>query len=135
MSSEIEYIKRFHGKLDLYILIGFKMGLYALELLKCDLYWDLKIEVEFGRKTPQSYIIDGLQLSTGCTYGKGNITALSSDSKKATFQFKEHICEIKIRSEVIDKISSLKDSEKIALEFYDSEPSQLFEMKLFSNKK
>ncbi len=54
-----------------YLNLGIKMGLLALEILNAKGYFDLSVEAELEYHRPMSCFVDGLQISTGCTMGKG----------------------------------------------------------------
>ena len=66
----------FHGHLGPYLVLGLLMGKYALKNLKAEKYFGLTIKVKGAYTKPESCLIDGLQLSTGATFGKGNIKKL-----------------------------------------------------------
>ncbi len=134
MSNEIEYIKRFHGQLDPYIILGYKMGIYALELLNCDLYWDMKIFAKMGHKPPITLVLDGLQLSTGCTFGKGNIKNEKLNENEVVFYFDNNICKIKIKANILKEIENSTDKENLALKYFKLEPSIFFKMELSLTK-
>ncbi len=64
---------KFHGHLGPYLVLGLKAGELALKKLGCKKYFNLDVKVWGANYKPKSCLIDGLQLSTGATYGKGNI--------------------------------------------------------------
>ncbi|MFA5095766.1 MAG: FmdE family protein [Candidatus Omnitrophota bacterium] len=64
---------KFHGHLGPYLVLGLLAGDLALKKLKSKKYFGLDVSVRGADKKPKSCLIDGLQLSTGATYGKGNI--------------------------------------------------------------
>lgn len=64
---------KFHGHLGPYLVLGLLAGELALKKLKSKKYFGLHVAVRGADKKPKSCLIDGLQLSTGATYGKGNI--------------------------------------------------------------
>ena len=64
---------KLHGHAGPYLNLGIRMGLLALDRLEAKGYFDLTAEIELEYRTPMSCLIDGLQISTGCTLGKGNI--------------------------------------------------------------
>ncbi len=130
MGNEIDYIKRFHGQIDPYIIVGYKMGIYALELLNCDLYWDMKISAKMGSKPPITLVLDGLQVSTGCTFGKGNISNEKLNKNEAVFYFNNNICKIKIKADILKEIETSTDKENLALKYFKLEPSIFFKMEL-----
>ena len=77
--------ERFHGHLGPYLVLGLLAGEIALKKLRCRKYFSLKVRVWGVTKKPKSCLIDGLQLSTGSTYGKGNIEKLDSSRIKIEF--------------------------------------------------
>jgi len=66
--SEFKKIKSFHGHIGPYVITGFLLGKTARRHIKIK-----KITVYNPLKTPYSCLIDGLQLSSGCTVGRGSI--------------------------------------------------------------
>ena len=73
MDDMIKQIEKFHGHLGPYLIVGYKMGIIANKKLGSDPFTKRAI-VWTGTEPPLSCIIDGLQMSSGCTLGKGNIT-------------------------------------------------------------
>jgi len=69
----IERGVKLHGHAGPYLNLGIKMGLLALNMLDVSGYFDLSAEVKLEYRTPVCCLVDGLQISTGCTMGKGNI--------------------------------------------------------------
>ena len=84
MDDELKQIEKFHGHLGPYAVIGYKMGEIANEVLGSDSF-SKKAVVWTSTKPPMSCIIDGIQLSSGCTLGKGNIVVNSDGIPKASF--------------------------------------------------
>lgn len=77
-------LARFHGHLGPFIVLGYRMGRYALTRLGNDPF-SLRAEVYCSGVTPQSCLADGVQLGSGCTLGKRNITIIPSDSISCLF--------------------------------------------------
>ena len=71
-------LARFHGHLGPFIVLGYRMGRYALKNLGENPF-AIKARVYCSGVTPQSCLADGIQLGSGCTLGKGNITIVKSD--------------------------------------------------------
>ena len=67
------YIKTFHGHLGPYLVLGYRMGLIALRELDSAGHFGLFAIVHSRLKPPESCLIDGVQLGSGCTLGKRNI--------------------------------------------------------------
>lgn len=126
---------KFHGHLGPYLVLGVLAGETALKKLKCRRYFGLKVKVRGVDKKPKSCLIDGLQLSTGATYGKGNI------SKSTGRRIKIYICgrgkSAVLNLEFKDKIIKLledalthKESELLAKRLYKTSPSAIFNLRL-----
>src|SRR5271157_1580144 len=76
----------FHGHLGPYLVLGILAGEAALKKLGAKKYFGLDVEIRGASKKPKSCLIDGLQLSTGATYGKGNIQKLNGTAIKMAFR-------------------------------------------------
>lgn len=68
----VEELAKFHGHLGPFIVLGYRMGRFALK------YFDnnpfaLFATVYCSGQPPESCLIDGIQIGSGCTYGKRNI--------------------------------------------------------------
>jgi formylmethanofuran dehydrogenase subunit E len=84
LNETLRQIEKFHGHIGPYAVIGYRMGLIANKKLGSDPF--LKKAVVFtGSTPPLSCIVDGIQMSSGCTYGKGNIKVENKGIAKADF--------------------------------------------------
>jgi len=102
-----ELIKRgiaFHGHLGPFLVIGIKMGIIALKELNSSGYSDMSVVVETGTTPPVSCLIDGIQVSTGCTLGKGNVKVMANKKPKAVFTRGGKSLEIELKTEILRKI-------------------------------
>jgi len=84
MDGALKNIKRFHGHLGPYAVIGYRMGLLANEKLGDDPFAKHAVALT-GITTPISCIVDGIQLASGCTLGKGNIAVHGDGEAAARF--------------------------------------------------
>jgi len=66
-------LRAFHGHLGPYVVIGYRMGKLALKELNTEGHFGISAEVHSPLQTPRSCLIDGVQIGSGCTLGKGNI--------------------------------------------------------------
>ena len=127
----IKRTEEFHGHIGPFILAGLKMGLLALEKLDVEKYSGMKIIVETGTTPPLSCIVDGIQMSTGCTLGKGNIEVLPYKKPTATFIKKSENQRIKItlKDQWLKEIAdvSKETMEKLAEIVLKTSPEELFE--------
>lgn len=125
---------KFHGHLGPYLVLGLLAGEYALKKLGCKKYFGLEVKVWGANKKPKSCLIDGLQLSTGATYGKGNIQKLNGSLIKIGFlnRLNNRGIEIKFKKELNNRLSEAithKDSELLARKLYKTNYSKLFHLK------
>lgn len=126
---------KFHGHLGPYLVLGLLAGELALKKLRCKKYFGLKVKVWGATKKPKSCLIDGLQLSTGATYGKGNISKYNGSKIKVELQNKINQKKIVLRfkSGLIKRLNQIKnhrDSEILARELFKTNYVKLFSLKL-----
>lgn len=121
----------FHGHLGPWLVLGILAGELALKKLRCKKYFGLKVRVFGANKKPESCLIDGLQLSTGATYGKGNIQKLDGSKIKLEFYNKQNRKKIILTikdslAQELNKTKTHKDSELLAEELYKVNPLKVF---------
>ena len=110
---------KFHGHLGPYLVLGLLAGALGLKKTGAKKYFGLEVKVYGANIKPKSCLIDGLQLSTGATYGKGNIRKYASSS-------------LKIKSSLLKELDNLKghnDSEKFARRLLDINSQKIFTLK------
>ncbi len=114
--STIEELERFHGHLGPFVVLGAKMGEHAHTAYEMPQYFGVTVKVEAPASPPPSCLIDGLQLGTGATMGKGNIEHIIADEikvtiiedlsgKKVIYQLKDSTLELLDRWAKEDKIT------------------------------
>lgn len=132
MNKTLRLIEKFHGHLGPYAVIGYRMGKIACKKLGTDPF-KKNVEVMTGTNPPISCIVDGIQLGSGCTLGKGNIIIKDKKLPKAIFKDdngKQIIITLKKRvHKDIDK--AVKDDNIIEYseQIYDKSDKELFELK------
>jgi len=126
---------KFHGHLGPYLVLGLLAGDLAFKKLKCKKYFGLRIKVWGASDKPRSCFIDGLQLSTGATYGKGNIEKLHGQH----IEIEIAACEgqnkifLTLKNELVKTLGRLvdhEDSEKLANRLYKSDCCDIFDWRL-----
>ena len=131
MNETLRQIERFHGHLGPYAIIGYKMGEIANKKLGSDPF-SKKAVVWTGTTPPLSCIIDGLQMSSGCTLGKGNILVHQDDSPKVQFTSKNgKKIEITLKSSIKQEIDTTVTEENIVSfseKFYRRTDQELFDI-------
>ena len=124
---------KLHGHSGPYLNLGIKMGLLALDLLEAKGYFDLSTEVEMEYRRPMSCLIDGLQISTGCTIGKGNIDIKDNPGAiKVLFKTDSKTLFATLKPEINKLIDFEKEScEDLAEQILSMPDKQLFYYELY----
>jgi len=84
-----------------------------------------KAIVKTGTKPPISCIIDGIQCTSGCTLGKGNIEVLDQQIPEALFISDKKQLTIKLK---INMEPTNRAIEEMAIEIYNMAPQDIFEI-------
>jgi formylmethanofuran dehydrogenase subunit E len=128
----LKRIEEFHGHVGPYAILGYKMGLIANQNLGQDPF-DKKVIVYTDTEPPYSCLIDGIQLSSSCTLGKGSIKIEKSNSIKAEFTNKQNKkITIILKPEIQQEIDTQVNEENIlqySEKYYKMSDSDLFEIK------
>jgi formylmethanofuran dehydrogenase subunit E len=128
---------KFHGHLGPYLILGVLAGEAALKKLKAKKYFGIRVRVYGANKKPKSCLIDGLQLSTGATQGKGNIEKFDgpkirilffncSNKDKLSLYFKNNLLQ------QLETAKTHKDAESLARRLYKTNPLDIFNLKLIA---
>jgi formylmethanofuran dehydrogenase subunit E len=127
-------LARFHGHLGPFIVLGYRMGRYALQKLG-DNPFALKASVYCSGITPQSCLADGIQLGSGCTLGKGNIEIVKSDAVYSEFSSdgaKIRLKPLGLKQLPQDTPDYELEIEKYAADLYTLPDDQLFSVEVLS---
>jgi len=127
LPDELEVLKRFHGHLGPYVMIGYRMGQIGRERFPNNI-WAV---VFTGTKRPLSCTIDGIQFSSSCTLGKGNIIVREENAVKAEFFDENRLLSIELVDGIRERIdaTTVKENEElIALDLYMAPPTDLFKI-------
>lgn len=120
----------FHGHLGPYLVLGLVAGDLALKKIGCTKYFGLTVKVFGADKKPKSCLIDGLQLSTGATYGKGNIRKSSGQKIRIEFFGRNNKrLLLSFKKELIRRLESARtheESELLARDLLKVGPLRLF---------
>ncbi len=101
--SFIDRAAAFHGHLGPFLVLGLKMGFLAQTILKGDPF-TMKAEVHTRKTPPFSCVIDGIQFSSGCTLGKGNISVVEDDIIFGVFSKNSTVIQIHIKQEILESL-------------------------------
>lgn len=126
-------ISQFHGHLGPFVVVGYRMGEVANKILGPDPFGKTAL-VLTGGKPPRSCVIDGIQLSSGCTLGKGEIAAVDQGEVAAIFLSKHggKSIRVSLKASILEQVESVdrKRMEALAEELYSMDDETLFELQL-----
>ncbi len=100
----MEKAKEFHGHLGPFLVLGLRLGEEALKRLGAQKYFNLKAIVFAPITPPERCMADGIQLSTGCTFGKDNIELIPSRYLGLALQGKEGTVRLQVRDSLLHRI-------------------------------
>jgi len=118
---------RLHGHRGPFLACGIRMGLLALRLLGSTGYSGIEAVAETGATPPVSCLVDGLQISTGCTAGKGNLQVVEGGRPAARFSAGEKSVRISLRDEVTQEILAGGAGEELVERVFSAREEELFE--------
>jgi len=131
LPEALQALQRFHGHLGVYVTVGLRMG--ELGRRTFGHYKGLHAYVKSGPKPPMLCVVDGVQFSSGCTMGKGNITVEAGEEPEVSFEKEGRRLRIALKPgwrERIDREMS-KDKELEQSVFYFRLPeTELFDVRV-----
>jgi formylmethanofuran dehydrogenase subunit E len=120
----------FHGHLGPYLVLGLRAGLHANQILGRNPMTTTAL-IAAHTAPPQSCFADGVQLTTGCTFGKNNISMVETEGLAVTFRQESKQLILHLRKEIIHEINSLPPQEEAwesyARSLYASDIHHLFD--------
>ncbi len=134
MDETLLKIKEFHGHLGPFAVIGYRMGLAANRELG-ESAMKKRAVVYSGRKTPMSCMIDGIQLSSGCTMGKGNISVEDKGEPRSMFSNREGTVSVeislqeKVHDIIKEKMTSWEAGDQLAIMVYSMPEEELLQIR------
>lgn len=124
-------IERFHGHVGPYVVLGYRSGRLAQERLGANAF-KMTAEVSAGSRPPMSCFADGVQLGSGCTLGKGNITLHDEETVEAIFTCEDGRClRMRARSRALERLVprlGKEDLARVSAEFMAMPAEDLFEI-------
>lgn len=96
---------RLHGHGGPFMVVGLRMGLQALNILDARGWFDINCRVELRWAPPDACVLDGIQVSTGCTLGKRNIEVEEKKGVSATFTHGGKGVTLRVKRNVLAKIN------------------------------
>jgi formylmethanofuran dehydrogenase subunit E len=104
----LENASAFHGHTGPYLVLGLRIGLLAKHMLKGTPF-TMKAEIHTLKQTPYSCLIDGVQVASGCTLGKGNITVKEDGNTYGIFSKGDQTITITVKPEIKDLLKDMKE--------------------------
>jgi len=93
----LDRLREFHGHLGPFAMLGYRAGKLALYELAAPSHFGVHARVECAPHTPESCFVDGIQYSTGCTLGKGNIEMVPAEEISFSLTLEESSASITIK--------------------------------------
>jgi formylmethanofuran dehydrogenase subunit E len=133
----LEKAVEFHGHLGPFLVLGIRMGVIARSRLKGQSQDALSVVMSVQPNPPISCTVDGVQVASGCTLGKGTIRVSEvSDCVVGRFRAEDRACTIAVRIQVLNQlIESLRKATdhailKMAEDVMERPDPDLFEISL-----
>jgi len=128
-TSLLAHAARFHGHLGPWLVLGLRAGRYASRVLRAGPF-NLRAAVRCPSRPPHSCFIDGVQVGSGCTLGKANITRRRARCVEAGFTRTGSRpgagLLISVRPELFDELRRTPDPERLAQDIFTRPFSRLF---------
>ena len=126
-------IRNFHGHLGPFVVLGYRMGSLALDETGSSGHFGISAEVHSVLEPPRSCLIDGVQLGSGCTLGKRNISIESFDGPPFAVFRTEGGTTMTIRllpgiPAMVKKYVDSEGVEQAGMKIWEMDESELFEI-------
>jgi formylmethanofuran dehydrogenase subunit E len=129
LPPELEALRGFHGHLGVYVTLGLRMG--AIGKRRFGAYKGLTASVRSRAEPPMLCVVDGIQFSSGCTMGKGNIRVEAGDNPEVRFAKEGAVLRVALRPgwrERIDREMSKELELEQSLFYFRAPESELFDV-------
>jgi formylmethanofuran dehydrogenase subunit E len=130
LPEELVALQRFHGHLGVYVTLGLRMG--AIGKRRFGHYKGLTANVRTNVDPPMRCVLDGIQFSSGCTMGKGNIALEPASEPEVTFEKGGHRLRISLRPgwrERIDREMSKEKEIEQSRFYYEIPEDEVFDIR------
>ena len=129
LPRELEELSRFHGHMGVYVALGLRMG--AIGKRTFGHYKGLTAIVRSDRNPPMRCVVDGVQFSSGCTLGKGNIAFGTGENPEVLFSKEGRRLRVALkpgwRARIDGEMSKEQEVEQ-ALFYYNLPEADLFDI-------
>ncbi|MCI4371289.1 MAG: formylmethanofuran dehydrogenase subunit E family protein [Thermoplasmata archaeon] len=130
LPEELEALQRFHGHLGVYVTLGLRMG--AIGRRRFGHYKGLNAVVRARAEPPMRCVLDGVQFSSGCTMGKGNISLEASPEPEVSFVKDGRTLRIALKAgwrERVDREMSKDKEMEQSLYYYELPEHEIFDVR------
>lgn len=127
LPPELEALRGFHGHLGVYVTLGLRMG--AIGKRRFGHHKGLAATVRSRPEPPMLCVVDGIQFSSGCTMGKGNIRVEAGDDPEVVFAKEGRTLRVALRAgwrERIDREMAKELEREQSLYYYRAPEAELF---------
>lgn len=129
LPEALQALQRFHGHLGVYVTVGLRMGEIGKRTFGH--YKGLRATVRSEPKPPMLCVVDGVQFSSGCTMGKGNISVVAASEPGVTFEKEGRRLRIALKPgwrERIDREMSKENEIEQSVFYFRLPEAELFEV-------
>jgi formylmethanofuran dehydrogenase subunit E len=129
LPPELEALRAFHGHLGVYVTLGLRMG--QIGRRRFGSYKGLTASVRSRPAPPMLCVVDGIQFSSGCTMGKGNIRVEGGDDPEVAFAKEGRTLRVALRPgwrERIDREMTKELELEQSLYYFRAPESELFDV-------
>ncbi len=115
----MQMLGKFHGHLGPYVAIGYRMG--AIARRELGEYKGMMAVVYCSLVPPVRCLVDGVQLASGCTFGKANIKLKSAKNLQVVFTKGERTLIVSLKPgfrQAIDREMSKAQEVEQSLRYY-----------------
>ncbi len=109
--SDEEYLERFHTHTGPFVVLGYRMGDFARKSFGKGS--KIRCVAEMETSPPVSCMIDGIQMSTGCTLGRGLIEVREGGKRSISFLSGRRTLYLSLMEEQISRILKMLRENKI----------------------
>ena len=129
LPEELQALQRFHGHLGVYVTLGLRMGEIGQRTFGH--YKGLHAAVRSVPKPPMLCVVDGIQFSSGCTMGKGNISVAPAEEPEVTFTKEGRSLRVALKPgwrERIDREMSKEHEHEQSVHYFRLPEAELFDV-------
>lgn len=130
LPDELAALERFHGHLGVYVTLGFRMGTIGRRAFGH--YKGLRAAVRSAPEPPMLCVVDGIQVSSGCTMGKGNISVEPASDPEVVFEKEGRQLRVSLKPgwrERIDREMSKEKELEQSLFYFEIPEAELFDVR------